>query len=149
MAENWKQPQNVPYWPTYKPHISSRDQSWVATLRLINHFSTAYNQDVTEPLFILLYEFRINFYLTLSNDKTKSSKVCQLHHKFLQENSLRAVLISDGHIKVLRRNGTVPKTIKILGTNNLNSRALYYVISGNGWWRHKLALQACHLKHVD
>ena len=101
MAENCKQPQNVPYWPTYKPHISSRDQSWVATFRLINHFSTAYNQDVTESLFVHFYEFRINYYLNLSSDKTKTSKVSQLHHKFLHQNSLRAVLRADEYTRMI------------------------------------------------
>jgi len=98
---------------------------------------------------MLLYEFRINIYLNLSSDKTKTSKVCQLHYKFLYDNSLRAVLIACEYIKALRRNGTVPKTIKIFGTSNLKSRALYYLIGGNVWWRHQLAVQACHLKYVD
>ena len=148
MAENCKQPQNVPYWPTYKPHISSRDQSWVSTLRLINHFSTAYNQDVTESPFMLFYEFRISLYLNLSSDKTKTSKVSQLHHKFLYENSLRAVLIADEYIKVLRFKLRSANTIKVFGTNNLQSSALYYLIGGKGWWRRQdsftgLSLEAC------
>jgi hypothetical protein len=53
---------------------------------------------------MLFYEFRTNFYLNLSSDKTKTSKVRQLHHKFLYENSLRAVLIAYEYIKILKLN---------------------------------------------
>jgi hypothetical protein len=45
------------------------------------------------------YEFRIN--LNLGSDKTKTSKASQLHHKFVYENSLRAVLIAGEYVRVL------------------------------------------------
>jgi len=51
---------------------------------------------------MLFYEFRINFYLNLSSDKTKTRKVSQLQHKFLYENSVRAVLIADKYITVIQ-----------------------------------------------
>jgi hypothetical protein len=51
---------------------------------------------------MLFYAFRINFYLNLSSDKTKNRKVSQLHHKFLYDNSIRAVLIANEYITVLR-----------------------------------------------